>query len=215
MRRTHPIRILLPATGLATRGLLFLAAGLGIVRLLLLAGGLTIVQLLLLAVSVSIEPGASAQVAASDLQLNILSPETLNGTAGDFVTVRGTISNVGDEPVSDITTYLSLVDTENKLPVDLEDWSAEKGLFIGTIDPGQVFPLDWKIHFVKAGRYNLVIIASRSDRSMPEVSGQTTLVVKSKQNLNPGKVLPVALGTPILVAFVLLLAHYRRQRQLD
>jgi hypothetical protein len=159
--------------------------------------------------------GLSAQGTASDLRLSILSNQTLSGTAGDFVNVRGTITNTGDQPISSITTYLSLVDTENRLPVDLEDWSVERGLFIGTIGPGQVFPLNWRIHFVKPGQYNLVIIASRADSSVPEVSSQTTFFVMPKQNLNPGQVLPVALGMPVLVGGMLLLANYRRHRQVE
>jgi hypothetical protein len=158
---------------------------------------------------------AAQATVSSDLRLDILSSPTLSGTAGDFVTVQGTITNTGSQPISDVTTYLSLVDTQNKLPVDLEDWSAEKGLFIGTIAAGQALPLNWKIHFVKAGRYNLVIIASRADRPVPEVSNQTTFNVNPKRNLNPGKVLPVALGMPLVVGFLLLLLNYRRQRELD
>jgi len=93
------------------------------------------------------------------LSMQILSSKSLSGTAGDFVAVQGRITNTGGQPLSDVTTYLSLMDNHNKLPVDLEDWSAEKGLYIGTIGAGQTLPLDWKIHFVKAGAYSLIIVA--------------------------------------------------------
>jgi len=158
---------------------------------------------------------AAQAVVSSDLRLDILSSQTLSGTAGDFVSVQVTITNISSQPISDVTTYLSLVDTQDKLPVDLEDWSAEKGLFIGTIAAGQTLPLNWKIHFVKAGRYSLIIIASRADHPVPEVSSQTTFNVNQKRNLNPGKVLPVALGMPLVVGFLLLLLNHRRQRELD
>ncbi len=96
--------------------------------------------------------GMAAHVSAATppLSIQILSSKSLSGTAGDFVTVQGQIVNVGSKPLGDVTTYLSLMDNQNKLPVDLEDWSAEKGLYIGTIDSGQTLPLNWKIHFVKA-----------------------------------------------------------------
>lgn len=73
--------------------------------------------------------------AAAPLELNILSSSTLNGTAGDFVTVRGEIINWGTQAVANVTTYMSLVDAGTKMPVDLEDWAAEKGLFIGPLKP--------------------------------------------------------------------------------
>jgi len=150
----------------------------------------------------------------SQLIMTILSENTLSGVAGDFVVVEAQIQNIGNEPVSGITTYLTLCDRENKLPVDLEDWSAEKGLFIGTIEPGQIFPLTWKIHFVKAGDYSLAIIAIIETESNPQVSSLTIFKVSPKINLNPGYVLPVALGMPvILVLFFLVIMYYRKQNK--
>jgi hypothetical protein len=147
------------------------------------------------------------------LTLDILSSKDLNGVAGDFVTVQAQITNTSKQPITDITTYLSLVDNENKLPVDLEDWSAEKGLFIGTIEPNQVFPLNWKIHFVKAGTYSLVIIATSPASETPQVSKITHFKVNPKINLNPAKVLPVALGMPIILLLIMGVINYRRQRK--
>jgi hypothetical protein len=147
----------------------------------------------------------------SPLSIRIVSDTILNGTAGDYATIVARISNLGSKSLNDITTYLSLMDIENKAPVDLEDWSAEKGLYIGTIDAGQTFPLNWKVHFVKAGTYSLIIIAEMVNSEQPEVSNIVQFHVKSKHNLNPGHILPVALGTPILLIFFLLLLSYRRR----
>jgi hypothetical protein len=149
------------------------------------------------------------------LKLEILSSNTLNGTAGDYVTIEAQITNIGNEPLADITTYISLVDNENKLPVDLEDWSAEKGLFIGSIEAGQTLPLSWKIHFVKAGDYSLIVVADAPISDMPRVSRITHFQVAAKQNLNPGKVLPVALGMPIFLMFIMAAINYWRQKGSD
>ncbi len=150
---------------------------------------------------------------APPLSLQILSSKTLSGIAGDFVTVEGQITNTGSKPLGDVTTYLSLMDNQNKLPVDLEDWSVEKGLYIGTIDAGQTLPLNWKIHFVKAGTYSLIIIAEAAGNDLPQASAITQFNVSPKRNLNPGQVLPVALGTPILLIFILFLLAYRRKAE--
>jgi hypothetical protein len=147
------------------------------------------------------------------LKLQILSSKTLSGTAGDYVTVQGQITNMSKNIITDITTYLSLVDNESKLPVDLEDWSAEKGLYVGSIEPGQTLPLVWKIHFVKAGTYSLIIVAEIRGMETPQASTIVHFQVNPKQNLNPGKVLPVALGEPILLAFIMLMLHYFRTQQ--
>ncbi len=161
--------------------------------------------------------GLSAEAQPSSvpnpLIIEILSPNLLSGTAGDYVTVRAQITNASPNALSDITTYLSLVDTQNKMPVDLEDWSAERGLFIGTIEPQQTLPLSWKIHFVKAGTYELVVVANPAGSRTPQVSTMTRFQVSPKRNLNPGQVLPVALGTPLVLILLFLIATYKRQRR--
>jgi hypothetical protein len=154
---------------------------------------------------------AIAQTPSPQLAIDILTPAELNGIAGDYVTVKAQIRNDGSAPVDNVTTYLSLVDNENKMPVDLEDWSAEKGLFIGSIDAGQTLPLNWKIHFVKAGDYSLCIVAIIGGVDKPEVSTVTHFNVQPKKNLNPGKVLPVALGEPIVILLIMLLIMSRRK----
>jgi len=157
-----------------------------------------------------------AMTNASDLGLNIniLSAKTLDGTAGDYSTVKAEINNTSPLQLSNITTYLSLVDTGTKLPVDLEDWSAEKGLFIGTIDAGQILPLVWKVHFVKSGTYTLSIIANIEGQEKPITSMLTYFNVKPKKNLDPEHVLPVALGEPLIILFILSLLSYYRNKKL-
>ncbi len=151
---------------------------------------------------------ASASVGTTDkapaVALSILSSTTLSGTAGDFVAVNGTINNIGTSTLSNVTTYLSLVDTTGHMPVDLEDWSVEKGLFIGSMDAGATLPLNWKIHFVTAGDYALSILAIAKGENKPTGSMLTYFHVAPKQNLNPGAVLPVALGEPILIVMLFL-----------
>jgi hypothetical protein len=171
---------------------------------------IVIVFLLLLLSTVGLAQPSSNATSRPTLAVDILSGETLNGTAGDYVKVAAQIQNVSSSPISDITTYLSLADEETKLPVDLEDWSAEKGLFIGTIDAGQTLPLEWKIHFVKPGGYSLIIIAETAGDSIPQVSSIVHFAVAAKHNLNPGQVLPVALCTPVVLLIIMILATYKR-----
>jgi len=156
---------------------------------------------------------ATTEISNPGLIIKFLSSKTLNGTAGDYVTIKAEISNASLMQLSNITTYLSLVDTGTKLPVDLEDWSAEKGLFIGTIDSGQTLPLEWKIHFVKSGIYTLSIIANIDGQEKPVTSMLTYFNVKQKINLDPGHVLPVALGEPLVLLLAFgFFSHYRNKK---
>jgi hypothetical protein len=150
----------------------------------------------------------------ASLDLQIRSSQSLSGTAGDYITVKASIRNVSASAISNVTTYLSLVDEGTKLPVDLEDWSAEKGLFIGVIDSAQTLPLDWKIHLVKAGSYSLIIVAETAGDSRPQTSSIVHFTALPKRNLNPGHVLPVALLTPVVILCIMALASYARNSRL-
>lgn len=154
---------------------------------------------------------AMATSAVGPLALGISSARTLDGVAGDYVTVAARIENTSGRELSDVTTYLSLVDTADKLPVDLEDWSAEKGLYIGVIEPGQVLPLEWKIHFVKAGRFALTVVALVAEQETPVASPLVYFRIDPRNSLDPGHILPVALGTPVVLGFVLLALGARRR----
>ena len=166
---------------------------------------------LILLISIWVAQADQVIAQNNSLSIEILSLKTLNGTAGDYVTVQAQIKNIGQQAISNITTYLSLVDEDSKLPVDLEDWSAEKGLFIGTIESEQTLPLDWKIHFIKPGNYSLIIIAEVMGQDFPQASTIVHFHVNQKHNLNPGHVLPVALGMPIIILLVMIAIAYRRQ----
>lgn len=150
---------------------------------------------------------------ALPLELHILSAKNLSGTAGDYVTVEGEITNNSNQAVNNVTTYLSLVNADTKMPVDLEDWSAERGLFIGTIEARQTLPLTWKIHFIQSGNYTLSIVANVEGYDMPIISELTYFTVFPKKNLNPGHVLPVALGEPILIVLGFLALKYWRDKK--
>src|SRR6267378_1137161 len=64
------------------------------------------------------QAGPQASGNSAPLVLEILSSRTLSGTAGDYVTVVGDIKNTGQQPITDVTTYLSLVYTSARsMPV--------------------------------------------------------------------------------------------------
>jgi hypothetical protein len=148
------------------------------------------------------------------LDVSIRSGQALSGVAGAYVTLEANVVNVGTQPIGNITTYLSLVDVGARMPVDLEDWSAEKGLFIGTIAAGETLPLVWKIHLIHSGEYTASVVAEAEGADLPVISRVTYLKVLPKRNLNPGNVLPVALGEPILLVFGFMLLRFWRTRKL-
>jgi hypothetical protein len=99
-------------------------------------------------------------------------------------------------------------------PVDLEDWSAQRAVTIGSLAPGQSKDVGWSLRLIKGGSY--VVYANAIERGSTRVSvGQEVpLAVVAQKNLNPDNVLPVALGVPILAGAALFGPVVLRRRKL-
>ena len=74
--------------------------------------------------------------------------------------------------------------------------------------------MSWSLWLVKGGNCVVYadVIAQGSTRAA--VGQEVPLFVKAKQNLNPGNVLPVALGVPILAGAALFGPVVLRRRRL-
>lgn len=120
---------------------------------------------------------------------------------GDTPDFRGAVTNFGPRPVQGLVVYLSLVSLTpgDEHPVDLEDWSAQKALRLDRLNPGTTDLRNWHMRLIAAGRYGaaLTVIDPRENR--PIVSDLVPFEIQSKVTLVAGRVLPVALGEPLLL----------------
>ena len=129
----------------------------------------------------------------------------ISGTAGQYVKLPAKITNTSGKPVKDAVAYVSLVDVSKgqQAPVDLEDWSAHRAVTIGSLGAGQSKAASWSLRLVKGGNYVVYANAIDQDSTRASVGQEVPLFVATKQNLNPGGVLPVALGVPVLAGAAL------------
>jgi len=157
---------------------------------------------------------SSTTPSGGNIMLEVTSQPQIHGVAGQIIKVEAKITNTGSSSAGGIA-YISIVDLIGKVPIDLEDWSAEKGLYIPTIQPGQSLPLEWNIRLVKAGSYTVDILFNKdSDLSSPPVSSPKIFMdVQPKLNLNPENILPVAFGVPAVLLAALGSINYARGRR--
>jgi len=141
-----------------------------------------------------------------DIKIDMISSRTVHAIAGQFIKIEGIITKLNQSTSSNETkrggiAYISIVDVKDRVPVDLEDWSAEKGLYIPSIESGKSLPLEWNVRLVKSGLYTITILFNKDSApySPPVTSSKTFLVVAPKLNLNPGNILPVAFGVPAIL----------------
>jgi hypothetical protein len=158
---------------------------------------------------------ASATQMGSSTPLKIETPtQPLSGTAGQYVNLPATITNTSDNPIKDIVAYVTLVETTSgqQAPVDLEDWSAHRAVTIDSLAPSESQNAAWDLRLIKGGEYVVYAAAIEKGSSQAAVGPVVPLSVTAQKNLNPGGVLPVALGVPILVGTALFVPVFWRRR---
>ena len=130
---------------------------------------------------------------------------------GDNLKFETVIANTGAAPVRGLVAWISLiqVDPGHEQPVDLEDWSAHKALARAEMAPGEKVTVDWPMRLIQAGDYRVVISAVEGGAMRPVTSRVVDFHVEPKPVVESGRILPVALGVPLVLAGLLL---WRRRR---
>lgn len=96
--------------------------------------------------------------------------------------------------------------------MSLEDWSAEKALVVEAV-PGQPIPAAWTMRLIQAGTYRMMVNALTADGGGVITSAPLTVTVAPKPVVESGRVLPVALGLPLLLGGLLLWRAARQRRR--
>jgi len=123
---------------------------------------------------------------------------------GDTPNFLGAVTNLGPQPVQGLVVYLSLVSLApgNEHPVDLEDWSAQKAVRLDRLNPGATDFRNWGMRLIAAGKYGVALTVVDPREPRPIVSDLVPFEIQPKATLVAGRVLPVAIGEPLLVVLL-------------
>lgn len=155
--------------------------------------------------------------AAGAVQID-LAPDPANPAVpqmGDHLQFHSVIRNDGQAPATGIVAWISLVQTDKgrEQPMDLEDWSAHKAVVIQRLMPGQTLDSAWNMRLIQSGSYRVVISAMARNGATLASSPFVDFAVRQKPVVESGRVLPVALGVPLLLAGLMLLRLLRGRRE--
>jgi hypothetical protein len=146
-----------------------------------------------------------------------LKPDKTNPTTpkmGDSMHFHSRISNTADRPIEGLVAWISLVEVTpgREQPMDLEDWSAHKAVAGATLAAGASLTADWPMRLIQSGDYRVVI--SATDRNAQTVYTSPTLQfhVARKPVVESSRILPVALGLPLLIAAATVYRGWRQRR---
>jgi hypothetical protein len=147
--------------------------------------------------------------------------ESKHVKTGDSVEFSTTVTNTGGEASPPLIVAMNVINLDATGDVvDPEDWSPQRTQYIDTLGPGESAKQDWIINTILEGDFMVYMVLipepeSAEATSHPVTSGGIHLTVDPFTRLNPGGVLPFAIGGPILLLVITYLVYRRRRQQID
>jgi ABC-2 type transport system permease protein len=140
---------------------------------------------------------------------------------GDSVEFSTTITNNSTEASPPLIVAMNVINLDATGDVvDPEDWSPQRTQYLDQLGPGETAMQNWIINTILEGDFMVYMVLipepeSAEETSHPATSGGIHLTVDPFTRLNPGGVLPFAIGGPILLLAITYFVYRRRRQQID
>ena len=163
------------------------------------------------------EQAPSAGVERQPLQVSIDMAAT-SVKAGTPIRYNTVVTNTAAEKSPPLIMAMNIINLHGAgEPVDPEDWSPQRTQYLDGLEAGGSAKLSWRVNAILDGDFMvyMVVIPAPSGKettSHPVTSSGIHLTVTPFTRLNPGGVLPFAIGGPILI-LVIILSVYRLRRR--
>lgn len=181
-----------------------------------IAGMLLIVALLGLGAA----PAFAQQAGEPQIQLSIdLTAKTVR--AGTPILYNTVLTNNGTSSTPPLIVAMNIINLNASGDVvDPEDWSPQRTQYSQPVAPGQSVSLAWRINAILDGDFMVYTVgipapAGAEVTSHPVTSPGIHLIVTKYTRLNPGGVLPYAIGGPVVLGFIIFAVYRRRHREID
>lgn len=148
-----------------------------------------------------------------NISVTILSPKSVSGVAGLEQTIKAEVKNNTDKPIDDVMVYITMADINKHMTVNLEDYSADKPVVIGTLGAGETKTVELPVRLVYVSKFYLytTVVSSTS----PQIVSSDAIPIEIIGNtmINKTMVQMISFATPIAVLFLVLVssAAYRRR----
>jgi ABC-2 type transport system permease protein len=182
--------------------------------------GMLVSVLILLCTSPALAFHGAPAPQAGDLEIAIDLAYTVVKT-GDKIEFETVVTNAGTAGSAPLIVAMNIINLDAQGDVvDPEDWSPERTQYIQALAGGESETLSWIINTILDGDYLVYMVVipepdSPEETSQPVASAGIHLTVTPFTRLNPGGVLPFAIGVPVLVAAGTYVAFRLRRRRID
>jgi ABC-2 type transport system permease protein len=171
---------------------------------------------------VSLLLASSASAFQEEPPLNIaIDTDAKHVKTGDSVEFSTTITNTAAEDSPPLIVAMNVINLDATGDVvDPEDWSPQRTQYMDSLGAGESATQNWVINTILEGEFMVYMVLipepeSAEATSHPVTSSGIHLTVDPFTRLNPGGVLPFAIGGPLLLLAITYFVYRRRRQQID
>jgi uncharacterized repeat protein (TIGR01451 family) len=140
---------------------------------------------------------------------------------GDRILYTTVVTNQGTATSRSLVVAMNIINLNAAGDiVDPEDWSPQRTQYIDALPAGQAKSLAWRVNAILDGNYLVYMVLvpepdGKESTSRPVASSGLHLTVTPFTKLNPGGVLPYAVGGPALLLGGMVVLYRARRRKID
>ncbi|NIK76798.1 putative membrane protein [Paenibacillus castaneae] len=154
---------------------------------------------------------AESQENTSIFQIKIISPEQITDYPGKDVNIKISVKNMTDKEIKDVFTYITMANISKTWTVNLEDYSADQPITIGTISPHEEKIVELPIKLVYSADYYLYTTVLSKDSLNITSSHAIPVKILGNTRLVPLQVQIVSIAVPLLLLIALALTFKQRR----
>ncbi|MGB3367575.1 MAG: hypothetical protein WBA54_08805 [Acidaminobacteraceae bacterium] len=150
---------------------------------------------------------------SSNIVVEILSPIAISDYPGKEDVIKASIRNNGPKDLNEVLVYITMVDVKKNMTVNLEDYNADKPVYIETLKSGEIQLIELPVRFVYTSKYDLYVTAVAKENRNVTSSKSISIEILGNTKINKTLAMSVAFLEPvILLAFVGILYGVRRKK---
>lgn len=184
-------------------------------------------MLLIMAISIllstsvfTVKADRPAQAGTDVLQITI-DQAAVTAKNGDKVEFNTVVTNSGDSASAPLIVAMNIINLSSTGDVvDPEDWSPQRTQYVESLAPGESATQNWILNTILEGDYMVYVVlipepAGPDETSQPIASPGVHVMVEYFARLNPGGILPFAIGIPLVLILILAGVLWFRRRNVD
>lgn len=149
-----------------------------------------------------------------NLDIKILSPKSVEGFPGIDESIKVKIVNNGTSDLTDVLAYITMADIVKNMTVNLEDYNADKPVYLESIKIGEEVIVELPVRFVYTSNFYLYVTVITKNKKIISSSQAISIKILGNTKIDRNMVTYVVIGMPILLISIMISILFIRKKRL-